>query len=206
MIKKVLLILGIILIFGVLPVRAGVGVGVGVGKIVVDEILKPGIIYNLPNLPVINTGTDQAEYEVTISYSENQTELRPPIKWFKFSPQKFSLKPAEIKQVEIMIDLPFQMEPGNYFAYLEAHPIASVDGGGAKVGIAAAAKLYFQVIPANYFQGVYYKIISFSKVYYPWPQRGLALTGIIFVLVLFKKFFNIQIGMKKAPSKDKSDE
>jgi hypothetical protein len=193
-----------VFIFSASPVRADVGVGVGVGKIVVDEKLRPGIIYTLPNLPVINTGTDQGDYEVTISYSEGQSELKPKLGWFKYSPQTFTLKPKEIKQVGVVIDLPLKMEPGKYFAYLEAHPVASVTGGGAKVGIAAAARLYFEVEPANYFQGIYYKIVSFGKVYYPWPQRALALVGVVVVLALFKKFFNIQVGIKKPGSKEKS--
>jgi hypothetical protein len=178
MIKRLWLLLigmGIVFTCWALPVQAKIGVGVGVGKIVVDQILRPGIIYTLPSLPVINTGTDESEYEVVISFSENQGELRPELKWFKFNPQKFILKANEIKQVGIIIDLPLKMEPGNYFAYLEAHPVVSEGGGGAKVGIAAAAKLYFKVEPANFFQGMYYKVISFGKVYYPWPQRGLGL-------------------------------
>lgn len=205
MIKKAALILSILLALGSVPARAGVGVGVGVGKIVVDETLRPGIIYNLPNLPVINTGDSEGEYEVIISFSENQPELRPELKWFKFSPQKFTLKAKEIKQVGIMLNLPFKMEPGDYFAYLEAHPVVAEGGGGAKVGIAAAAKLYFKVVPANYFQGLYYRVVSFGKVYSPWPQRGLMLVGIIIALSLFRRFFNFQIGLRKPDNKNKPE-
>lgn len=201
------LVFGILAVFTfcVSPVWAEVGVGVGVGKIVVDEKLSPGIIYTLPNLPVINTGTDQGDYEVTISFSENQSELRPELGWFKYNPQTFTLKPKEIKQVGIVIDLPLKVEPGKYFAYLEAHPVASMTGGGAKVGIAAAAKLYFEIVPANYFQGLYYKLVSFGKIYYPWPQRALTLVGVLIIMALFKKFFNIQIGVKKRPNGDKPE-
>lgn len=189
---------------------AKIGVGVGIGKIQVDEKLKPGIIYQLPSLSVLNTGDEPSEYEVSIEYHETQTQLRPQKTWFIFSPQKFHLEPGGIQQVDVKLNLPLKMEPGDYFAYLEAHPLKKAEQGQTSVGIAAAAKLYFTVVPTNFFYGIYYKIISLWKVYSPIPQYVIGTTFALAAIFLFKKYFNIQINVKKpvnnTPEETKKDE
>ena len=130
---------------------ANIGVGVNTGKIQVDEKLKAGMIYKLPSITVINTGDEPADYETTIAYHQDQPELRPGQNWITFTPQKFHLDPGKGQLVEIKINLPIKIEPGNYFAYLEGHPIATVQKGNTVLGVAAASKLYFTVVPANVF-------------------------------------------------------
>lgn len=183
---------------------ATIGVGVGTGKIQVDEKLKPGTIYELPSLSVINTGDQAAEYEVVISYHETQPELKPPEGWFIFTPQKFHLEPGKVQLVEIKLNLPLRMEPGNYFAYLEGHPNIKSESGNTSIGVAAAAKLYFTVQPGNFFEGIFYKLISFWKVYSPWPQRIAIGIGVVLLITLLKKFFNIEINVKKTKTAEHS--
>lgn len=175
---------------------AKIGVGVGTGKIQVKDELKPGVIYNLPPLTVINTGDQVSEYEVTTAYHEKQKELVPPGSWFIFSPKNFSLKPGEVKTVEVQLNLPVSIEPGEYFAYLEGHPIEKTKVGQTSVGIAAATKLYFKVVPGNFIEGIYYKLLSIWKVYFPIPQIILGALVMVAFIILFKKYFNIQINVK----------
>jgi len=186
-------------------VLAKIGVGVNTGKIQVDEKLKAGMIYKLPSITVINTGDEPAEYITSVAYHQNQPELRPEQNWFIFTPQKFHLDPGKGQLVEIKINLPLRIEPGNYFAYLESRPIVTVKKGTTTLGVAAAAKLYFTVVPANIFYGIYYRIASFFSVYAPWPQRVVIVILIIVLLVLFRKFFNIQINLKKSDGKNSID-
>lgn len=195
--KKFLLI--VIFLFSLFPntVFARIGVGVGTGKIQVEDKLKPGIIYELPSLTVLNTGDEESDYEVNVSYHEKQPQLRPPQSWFIFSPSKFHLEPGKAQTVTIKLNLPVRTEPGDYFAYLEGHPFKKSQSGNTTIGIAAAAKLYFTVIPGNFLEGIYYKIISFWKVYSPWPQRLLILLAIGTAYLWVRKHFNIQIGLKK---------
>jgi len=198
--KKLFILLSFIFVFVTFFSNtsfARIGVGVNTGKIQVNEKLKSGMIYKLPPITVINTGDEPAEYGTSVAYHQDQPELRPKQDWFIFTPQKFHLDPGKGQLVEIKINLPIRTEPGNYFAYLEGHPIATVKKGNTVLGVAAASKLYFTVVPANIFYGIYYKIVSFFSVYSPWPQRVLLGLGIIIMLVLFKKFFNIQINLKK---------
>ena len=176
---------------------AKIGVGVNTGKIYVEEKLKAGMIYQLPPITIINTGDEPSEYEVSISYHQDQTELLPDQDWFIFTPRQFHLEADKAQVIEIKINLPLKVEQGDYFAYLEGHPLAVVQKGKTTLGIAAAAKLYFTVVPANIFYGIYYKAITFYKVYAPWPQRAIIAISVVILLMIFKKFFNLQINLKK---------
>lgn len=174
-------------------VEAKLGVGIGTGKIVVSEKLKPGQIYTLPSVTILNTGDEAGRYGVRISYHEGQKELEPEEDWFVFSPNEFELEPSGAQPVEIKLNLPLNMEPGDYFAYVEGYPTKKADGGVTTIGIAAASKLYFTVEPANYFQAIYYKIISFWNEYQPWTGRITITVAILAIIAVAKKYINIDI-------------
>lgn len=188
------------------PVNARVGVGVNTGKIQVDEELTAGLIYKLPPITIINTGDETSEYTTSIAFHKNQPELMPKEEWFIFSPSKFTLEEGEAQLVDIKINLPLKIEPGDYFAYLEGRPLVQVKQGTTTLGVAAAAKLYFTVVSASPLHAIYYKVVSFWKIYAPWPQRAAIVVGVIVLLLLFKKFFNIKIGLKNEDKNDNHSE
>ncbi len=146
---------------------------------------------------MMNTGDEPTNYEVSVAYHEKQPELMPPNGWFDYSPNGFFLQPGETKVVEVTLNLPLKAEPGKYFAYLEAHPAKKSTNGNTTIGVAAAAKLYFTVVPANALSGIYYKIISFWKVNQPWSSRVTIAVGGILLALLAKKFLKIQVGIKQ---------
>lgn len=197
MLKFKLLVL--FLSFFLLPqfAMAKIGVGVGTGKIEVDEILVPGSYYNLPNIPVINTGDTETTYSLNIAYHEGQEQLMPDKKWFTFSPGVFSLQPLQSKLVETKLNLPMNAEPGLYFAYVEAQPHIKDTTGQTKVGVSAATKLYFAVAPANWRLAMYFKIKTFLKVYSPWPQRTFIVLLVLALLLVLRRFLKLEIGLKK---------
>lgn len=182
-------------------VLARIGVGIGVGKIQIDEVLKAGGIYNLPVLPVLNTGDEPADYEMSVQYHEGQEARddmgeRPAKEWFNFEPQTFPLAPGEAKVVALTLTLPAKVAPGNYFAYLEAHPLKNTDSGITSVGIAAASKLYFTIAPSNIFQGLYYRFTSIYALYHPWDTIILAFIVLVLLLHFLNKRFRINISKK----------
>jgi len=201
--KNLVLILGLYL-FLLLPMLAlaKIGVGVGAGKITIDQPLKPGLIYTLPSLSVVNTGDEPGEYGVSIEYHEGQEQradmgLRPNKEWFKFEPESFYLEPGQSQPVQIKLSLPIKgVKPGKYFAYLEGHPVMKSEAGVTSIGVAAAAKLYFTVAPANIFQGIYYRFISLYSRYHPWDTIILALIFAALVLRFISKRFKFQIARK----------
>ena len=193
-----LFIFSIFLLFPLEEVSAGIGVGVGTGKIVVEDELKPGSVYRLPSISVINTGDVTGLYSIGIAYHEKQPELEPPKAWFRFSPEEFSLEPGQLQVVDITLDVPVNAVPGDYFAYVEAFPLSnSATGSVTTIGIAAASKLYFEITPANVLAGIYYKAISLWKYYQPWSSRVAIIIAATVLLLLGKKYLNIDINLKK---------
>lgn len=183
-------------------VCAGVGVGVGLGKIRVEQQMKPGMIYKVAELPVLNTGDKPTVYELSIQCHREQTELYPPSEWFRFTPQSFSLEPGGVQIVEIKISLPLKgVEPGDYFAFLEARPVPKQESGVTSIGIAAATKLWFTVSPANLWQAIYYrakyKITAFWVFTTPWIWFVIVLAGGAIIVSILKRFLHFQIALKK---------
>lgn len=177
-------------------VLAKVGVGFGTGTIRVDELLRPGGIYILPSIAVINTGDEPADYEIKVVHRYEQPQLKPLQEWFNFEPFSFRLEPGEVKNVAVKLTLPVKTTPGDYFALLEAHPVIKSEPGIVTIGVAAASKLYFTVVPANSWQGIYYRFISLYSRYHPWDTIVLVIIFLAILIVLFRRKFKIQI-MKK---------
>jgi hypothetical protein len=183
-------------------VFAKIGVGVGLGKIHLDEPLRAGGIYDLPSLPVLNTGDEPSDYAVGVDYFQDQETrldmgLRPAAEWFRFEPQSFHLEPGKVQMVKITLTLPTKdIKPVNYFAYLEAHPVKKSEAGITAVNIAAATKLWFTVAPSNFFQGIYYRFISLYSRYHPWDTIILAVIFVVALLWFVSKKFKFQIARK----------
>lgn len=178
---------------------ATIGVGVGAGKITLNDPLRPGSIYDLPSFPVINTGDEEADYGISIEYNEIQSTIKPNANWFHFEPANFHLAPGKSQVVKVSVNIPVKTVPGEYFAYLEAHPIKADVAGVSSIGVAAASKLYFTVAPANFFQGLYYLSISLIERSAPWSYIIFGLIGLFILIAIFRKFFkfNIAINVKK---------
>jgi len=200
--KKTIAVILFVALFAPVLALARIGVGVGTGKIVVDQPLKPGLIYTLPSLSVVNTGDEPAEYGASIEYHEGQETradmgLKPAKEWLSFEPEKFHLEPGQAQQVQIKLSLPVKgVEPGTYFAYLEGHPVQKDVAGQTRIGVAAAAKLYFTVAPANIFQGIYYRFISLYSQYHPWDTIILAMIAAAVIFRIISKRFKFQIAKK----------
>lgn len=177
---------------------ARVGVGIGLGKIKVNEEMKAGAIYELPSLPVLNTGDEVSNYKITVQYHEGQEQRsdmgqKPGEDWFIFSPDTFSLEPNGSMMVDISLSVPLKAIPGNYFAYLEAHPVQISEAGKTSIGIAAASKLYFTISPSNIFQGVYYRFISLYSKYHPWDTVVASVIFLALIIRFVGKKFKFKI-------------
>jgi hypothetical protein len=177
-------------------VWARIGVGVGLGKVEMPEILRAGGIYDLPVLPVINTGDEAMDYEVGIQFRENIPELRPEKSWFRFSPNSFHLEPGKVQLVTVRLDLPAKVEPGKYFAFLQAHPVMNTEAGKTGIGVAAAAKVYFEIKAGSWLGGAYHKVVVIYGRLMPWDNIVIGLIVLSGLIVVAKKKFKIQIARK----------
>lgn len=185
------------LCLGVDQVEAQAGVAISPGIIRVDEPLLPGAYYNLPSLQVINTGEEASDYQVEIAKVAGLKELSPPAEFISFSPKSFHLEPGASQSISLGLNLPVKAKPGDYLAYIEAHPV-SPDREGVSVGIAVASKVYFTIKPANIVVAVFTAITSFFVTRAPisYIVLGIVLLGIaIFFLRKYLKF-ELKIGRK----------
>jgi len=183
----------LVILLGASFVYAQVGVGVNTGKISVDEPLAPGGIYRLPPVGVINTGQEAGRYEVEIVYMQDQQETRPQPEWFAFEPKTFSLSPGQTQSVGIVLSIPINARPGDYFALIEAHPVATAEGGQVAIAIAAATRLNFTIKPANIFVGVWYRVLSILQSTAPYSYLIIGLILAVALVVLFTRLFSIRI-------------
>lgn len=186
-----ILVLSLGFILAPAQVHASLGVGVGTSRVQVDEPLRSGGIYELPSIAVFNTGDVPAEYQMSISYHEGQQELQPDEEWVHFSPEKFALEPGESAQVDIELYLPLRLQPGEYFAYIEASPISESEEGESTVGIAAATQMNFTVEPGSFWVGVYYRVAGIWAKFTPWTYVGSGVLVAALFVVLFRKKFQI---------------
>ncbi len=187
----------------VLPIAvfARIGVGVGMGKIHINKELRAGGIYDLPEVPVLNTGDEPADYQFSVQYHEGQETnpamgLKPVEGWFNFTPDSFRLEPGKVQTVKVMLTLPAKIKPGVYFAYLEARPVQKSVVGQTSIGTAAATQLWFTVASANFLQGIYYRFISLYNRYHPWDTIILAVIFVLVLLWYISKKFKFQIARK----------
>jgi len=195
--KKKIIVLSVIVLLAVpLFAFARVGVGVNLGKIELDKPLKPGGIYNFPSLGVINTGDEAGDYEVAVTYHQDQPQLRATQEWFDFSPAQFHLEAGKSQSVAVKLNLPMKVKPGDYFCYLEAHPIIKA-GPGTTIGVAAATKTYFTVAPANIWQAIYYRVSFFFAANAPLSYVVLAVVAAAIIIAIFRKFFAFKINIRK---------
>jgi hypothetical protein len=149
-------------------VHADRGVGVNLGRIEISDRLAPGGGYDLPTLGVINTGDEPSEYEVVMSYFEDQQETRPPAGWFNLQPQRFFLNKGEVQNVKIRLTLPTGADAGDYFALIEAHPVA--EGDGVTIGLAAATAVSFNVKPSSWLEALRVRFDRLMDDTQPWSS------------------------------------
>jgi len=177
---------------------AQLGVGIMPGTIRVDEPLLPGGRYNLPSVQVVNTGNVSSDYGVELASMAEQDELQPPADFIVLSPTSFHLEPGASQVVSLSLDIPVKARPGDYLAYVEAHPTATSGGGGMQIGVAAATKLYFTVKPANAFVAITNSIANFftRNAPYSYIVPGVVVLGLLVFFLRRRIRVDIKIARK----------
>lgn len=171
--------------------EGSVGAGIGIGRINVSQELLPGGIYNLPQIPVLNTGTEGGTYEMGLSFLKDQTQRRPESSWVGFSPPKFYLAAGETKLIRAKLKLPTDTRPGDYFALLEVRRLPSEEGK-VQIGPAAAAKLYFSVGAASVLGAVRARFLTFVETN-PLIYLVLAVVLLLEAVSILRRHFRFRV-------------
>ena len=177
-----------------------VGVGVGLGIVNIGEPLAPGGIYHLPDLPVVNTGEVAGTYQVQASVINPKGWSPEPLglgNAFRFSPQKFPLKPNQSQLVKVTLTLPLNTLDGDYLAYLEASRVQNPEKG-IGIGPAAATKLYFTIKSGTILGAVRNRLITFILTR---PEIYLLLAAFLLLEALFilRRRFRLQFKVEPKP-------
>jgi hypothetical protein len=184
------------------------GVGVGLGSVRVGEILKPGGIYELPDLPVINTGEVAGTYEVRATLVNPKGWTEKPLGLgsdaFRFSPQSFHLVPDQSRLVSVTLTLPLNTLDGDYLFYLEASPVQNPTKGVA-LGPTAATKLYFSVQAGTVLGALRTRLITFILTR-PEIYLLLAVLLLLEAFFLLRRHFSLHLELQpKPPTTSKSN-
>jgi hypothetical protein len=153
------------------------GVGISLGSINVDDDLKPGGRYALPEVTVINTGDSREEYQLAITYIEDYPAKRPAPDWVEFQPQRFVLDSGDAQPVVVRVTVPSGAEPGDYFALIEAQMVGDAN---ESVQASVATKLRFAVAEGSWLDAKRRQINRWLDDAAPWPYiaAGGLLMGI----------------------------
>ncbi len=183
---------------GVPNVEAGPQVGVGImpGIIKVDKGLLPGGQYKIAPVQVVNTGNISSQYELIITRMARQEELQPPAEFVSFSPRIFTLEAGKSRTIDLNLNIPANATAGNYLAYVEARPV-STEAGGMTIGIAAATKLYFTVLPADMLQSFAADIGRFFGRTSPFSYIVLGLLAVAVFAFLFRRYIRLDIKLSR---------
>ena len=161
---KKILILTILLLLLPSVVSAKPGIKVDNDKITIKEPLQAGEIYRLDEVRVLNNGGDGADYKMNIRYQDVQQELMPKEDWFRFIPDNFYLESSESKVVEIIVHVPTNEKPGNYFAFIDIYPSS---GDSPESEEKESVRFYFSVAETPFFVAIYNRISTFFTQYSP---------------------------------------
>jgi hypothetical protein len=164
--------------------QANPGVAITPAKIEVEDRLQPGRRYELPDVSVINNGTEPQEYEVLISYEEVDGKLKPPPQWVRLQPSRFTLSPGQAQLVQVDVSVPIGAGKGDYYAFIEASTI--VTGGGQSISAGVATTLTFTVAEASGLEGWRNRVDQFLDDSEPWTYI-VPVVALIAMLVLWSR-------------------
>jgi hypothetical protein len=172
-------------------VLADPGVGVNLGEIKVEDRLARGGRYKLPELGVTNTGSAAGAYQVVVGRAGGQSKRMPDPGWFELRPSTFHLDPGQSQAVAISLTLPPNAPAADYFAYIQASPVSSLEG--ASIGIAAATKLEFTVKPSSLFEAWRIVLTRKAESLQPWLSIVAALVVAGIAVRAFRQRFALDV-------------
>jgi hypothetical protein len=128
-----------------LHAAASIGTGVGANPIVLTEVAQPGHSYTLPQLYIVNTGTEASPYGVRVTRLEKGSQRDVPNSWVELPRSPIVLAAGEATRVPVRLLVPAGAAPGDYMTNLVAGTVAPGRTSGTSLGAAAATQLRFSV-------------------------------------------------------------
>lgn len=150
--------------------KASIGVGVQAGPVRLGNVAHPGGSYALPSVYVVNTGTQTELVSVRIQRLSRGTGRPVPPSWIRAGPG-VQLAPRHAARVSLQLIVPGDAGTGEYLSDVVAYGSVRMSVGQANLGVAAATKLQFRVVPGAA-QGGRWPAVPAAAV---WAAVGLLL-------------------------------
>jgi hypothetical protein len=189
------LLAGSALLLTAAPALASKGVSVDLGRIEITQMLTPGGAYNLPALGVRNPGTERTTYVMVASPVQDPERAAPRDGWFRFEPETVTLEPGATQRVRVRLVLPTDAKPGDYLALVGAQ--IATEGGGARVGAAAAARTTFTIKPASDLEALGIVVGQAFSDLLPWSAVVPAMVAGVLALWAFRRRFTFRVGIER---------
>ena len=168
-------------------VTASTGAALDVGAISLDKILRPGESYELPVIGVRNPGSEPATYRMGLGGIGGDDYADPGADWVEFSPRQFDLTPGERQVVNIRLVIPDAAAEDRYEGLLRAE--VADNGTGVAIGVAAAARLSFEVGASNGESPLPRAIGSVIETFMPWCLLGSAIfVGTVMITYVSRRY------------------
>jgi hypothetical protein len=158
--------------------QASVGVGVQATPVQLANVAHAGGSYALPSVYVIDTGTQPEAITVRVERLSKGTGRAVPPSWVQATGPAVQLSPRQSTRIPLELVVPGGAKPGRYLSDIVVAGSAVISAGRANLGVAAATRLEFSVVP-----GAPPGLFPFGPSWMWWAMIGLlvialAITGV----------------------------
>lgn len=126
---------------------ASIGVGIQAGPVRLAGAAHPGGSYSLPPVYVVNTGTQDESVAIRVERVSPGTGLTVPPSWVHATGPAVNLTHGQSARIPLELVVPATAKRGVYFSDVVAKGSATIGGGEANLGVAAATQLKFRIAP-----------------------------------------------------------
>jgi hypothetical protein len=127
--------------------QASIGVGVQATPVVLGSVAHAGGSYALPAVYVLDTGTQAENITVRVERLSKGTGHVVPPSWIHATGPTVKLTPHQSAQIPLQLVVPGGAQPGQYLSDIVVTGSAVIAAGRANLGVAAATRLEFKVVP-----------------------------------------------------------
>lgn len=153
-----------------LAAEASVGVGIQAGPVRLGSVAHAGQSYSLPPVYVVNTGTEAETVSLRVERLSHGRGRAVPPAWIQVSGHGVQLQAHQSATIPLQLVLPEDAQRGRYLSDIVATVTGTISVGQANLGVGAATKLVFSVVPGSA-QGFWPAVPSSSG----WILGGLLL-------------------------------
>jgi hypothetical protein len=172
---------------GSVAASGNTGAGVGANPIVLSAVARPGRVYQLPSLYVVNTGTSPSHYRLKVEQFAPHAGRAVPPSWISFDRNGFLLKAKESTTIELRLTVPSRAATGKYVSDIVAGTEAGTKVSGAVASAQAATQLMFTVGTG-----------SASSLRWPWWVYLVIGCGITFiVLIALQRHYGVRLKVER---------